>query len=148
MVSSNSSLPPFLKRCPKCGSEEIQRSRRKNLAERALGFAVLPWRCTVCYVRFYRPTWKSPAKSRVAAQKATAPTKAAYAAARGEEHSLGLREKILPGFIKRNPMLMFFVPARRKQRHMQHAMPFGAKQFRSRPIQQQAPRAAYTNREA
>ena len=44
-------------RCPKCGSKEIHRSHRKNIAERAFSFLVLPWRCSICYVRFFRLRW-------------------------------------------------------------------------------------------
>ncbi len=54
-----------LERCPKCGSQEIQRSHRKNIVERALSFAILPWRCTVCYVRFFRPSWLKTARHRI-----------------------------------------------------------------------------------
>ncbi len=40
-------------RCPKCASKELQRSRRKNLLERAISPVLLPWRCNVCYARFF-----------------------------------------------------------------------------------------------
>ena len=41
--------------CPNCKSLSIRRSRRKNVAERALSLAYLPWRCTACDSRFFRP---------------------------------------------------------------------------------------------
>jgi hypothetical protein len=41
--------------CPKCRSRTIHRSHRKNMAEIALGVALLPWRCSLCYARFFRP---------------------------------------------------------------------------------------------
>lgn len=44
-------------RCPKCASKEIQRSRRRNMFERAISSVMLPWRCNVCYARFFRPFW-------------------------------------------------------------------------------------------
>jgi hypothetical protein len=46
-----------LERCPKCRSKEIMRSHRRNPLERALSVFVLPWRCSCCYARFYRPRW-------------------------------------------------------------------------------------------
>ncbi len=53
-----------LERCPKCGSREIHRSHRKNIAERALSLVFLPWRCDICYVRFFRGRWRKPAPRR------------------------------------------------------------------------------------
>lgn len=50
-------------RCPKCGSADLVRSRRRNFLERALSDAVLPYRCEYCHVRFFRthdPVAESP----------------------------------------------------------------------------------------
>jgi hypothetical protein len=41
-------------RCPKCGSADLVRSRRRNFLERAISEVVLPYRCEYCHVRFYR----------------------------------------------------------------------------------------------
>jgi hypothetical protein len=43
--------------CAKCGSLEIMRSHRRNPLEVMLSAFILPWRCRVCFHRFYR--WRS-----------------------------------------------------------------------------------------
>lgn len=49
------------KSCPKCGSLELGRSHRKNPLEVAASAFVLPWRCRVCYARFFKPRSFQPA---------------------------------------------------------------------------------------
>ena len=39
--------------CAKCGSSEIMRSHRRNPLEVILSAFFLPWRCRVCFHRFY-----------------------------------------------------------------------------------------------
>ena len=41
-------------RCPKCGSKDLMRSRRRNFIERGLSNVMLPFRCRRCYSRFFR----------------------------------------------------------------------------------------------
>lgn len=48
-------LPKNRDRCPKCGSKDFLRSRRKNFIEFGLSKFVLPYRCPHCYLRFFRP---------------------------------------------------------------------------------------------
>jgi hypothetical protein len=41
--------------CPKCGSGDVCRSRRHGIVERWLKFLmIVPFRCDVCSVRFFR----------------------------------------------------------------------------------------------
>jgi len=47
-------LPRNRDRCPKCGSKDFLRSRRKNFLEFAVSRLVLPYRCPHCYLRFFR----------------------------------------------------------------------------------------------
>jgi len=63
--------------CSKCGSQEITRSHRKNPLEFALSFAVLPWRCRVCYNRFFRHRRFQPAPAAPSAAKTTEESKTA-----------------------------------------------------------------------
>lgn len=123
--------PNCVERCPKCGSKEIQRSRRKNILELTFGFLVLPWRCTVCYVRFYRPSWMKgvPRRMNVMKHFDAAPVAAAQNA-EASENLLHPGKKTAPRFVQRDPMLGFF-PARRQMRHMQDAMTLRAQQLRS-----------------
>jgi uncharacterized protein with PIN domain len=58
-------------RCPRCGSQHLSRSHRKNAFERLLSHVFLPWRCRDCYARFFRSRWaniqeESPPKARAA----------------------------------------------------------------------------------
>lgn len=132
-----------LERCPKCGSKELQRSRRKNILEYAIGFAFRPWRCGVCFVRFFRPRWMKAAPRRVdiagrfdkKPSDGTTPVKAVPTAPGSTDVSLSTGKETAPRFVKRNPMLGFFVPARRKMRDVQDTMSLSAKQFGSRPLQ-------------
>jgi len=48
-------LPRNRDRCPKCGSRDFSRSRRKNFVEFGISKFVLPYRCQHCYLRFFRP---------------------------------------------------------------------------------------------
>jgi C4-type Zn-finger protein len=48
-------LPKNRDRCPKCGSKDFLRSRRKNFIEFGVSKFVLPYRCPHCYLRFFRP---------------------------------------------------------------------------------------------
>src|SRR5579875_1748062 len=48
-------LPRDRDRCPKCGSKDFLRSRRKNFIEFSVSKFVLPYRCPHCYLRFFRP---------------------------------------------------------------------------------------------
>lgn len=131
-----------VERCPKCGSKEIQRSRRKNLIEVALGFLFLPWRCTVCFIRFYRPRWMKAAPRRVETAKRLDPkggarkpsASAAVAGAAPSGSSLGSGKETAPGVVERNPVLGFF-PAGREMRNVQDAVPFRAEQLGSGPVQ-------------
>ncbi|HME98420.1 MAG TPA: hypothetical protein VKK06_01005 [Terriglobia bacterium] len=42
--------------CLKCGSSDIRRSKRHGPLEWVLKrFFIVPWRCMVCYNRFFRP---------------------------------------------------------------------------------------------
>ena len=47
--------PKNRERCPKCGSRDFLRSHRKNFMEFAFSAFVLPYRCSHCYFRFFRP---------------------------------------------------------------------------------------------
>jgi DNA-directed RNA polymerase subunit RPC12/RpoP len=47
-------LPRNRDRCPKCGSKDFLRSRRKNFIEFGISKLVLPYRCSHCYRRFFR----------------------------------------------------------------------------------------------
>jgi hypothetical protein len=47
-------LPRNRDRCPKCGSKDFRRSRRKNFIEFGISRFVLPYRCPHCYLRFFR----------------------------------------------------------------------------------------------
>jgi hypothetical protein len=42
--------------CPKCGGKQIRRSRRNGIGETLLHllFFTSPYRCRVCYKRFFR----------------------------------------------------------------------------------------------
>src|SRR5579875_471835 len=133
----NEVAPPLFGGCPKCKSREIQRSHRKNPFEYVIGVAVLPWRCNVCYARFFRPRWAKAVRRRIDVmrqfpmdRRATAKRKPTRAAI-----SFGVDEKVSPGIIERYPVLGLFIPARRKMRHMEHAVALSAKQFRPRPVQ-------------
>jgi hypothetical protein len=46
--------------CPNCKGTDIKRSHRRNLTERILSIAVLPYRCEACNVRFFIPRWMAP----------------------------------------------------------------------------------------
>lgn len=117
-------------RCPKCASKEVQRSRRKNFFERIIGAAVLPWRCNICYARFFRPFWFEAEPRRLDIRrhfekKSHTPRPRRTEAARA--NLFGWSEETLPGFIKRNPTLAFLIPTRSHVRHVKHAMPLGTK---------------------
>ena len=116
-------------RCPKCASKEIQRSRRRNILERAIGPVALPWRCNVCYVRFFRPFWFKAEPRRIDFRRHFAQPVVQTAQRRRATEPALLRwsEQALPGFIKRNPALAFLIPARSHVRHVEHAVPFGTK---------------------
>ena len=123
-----------VERCPKCGSKDIQRSRRKSIVDFAVGFALRPWRCMICFVRFYRPRWMKAAPRRVElgarrfeTKAASAKTSAASASARSSFHA---SEETTPGIVKRHPLLGFF-PAGHEVGDMQDSVTFRAEQLRS-----------------
>lgn len=99
-------------RCPKCGSKEVQRSHRKNIFEFGLGFVFLPWRCTVCYVRFYRPSWMKAAPRQLNLAKQFGAAKTATATTQAARISLRSGKKTAPRVVEGNPMLGL-IPARR-----------------------------------
>lgn len=125
-------------RCPKCGSKEVQRSRRKNILEFMFGFAFLPWRCQLCFNRYYRPSWVKAARRRIDVAKqfqaqANAPKAAAASAGADQppsQSSFSSSKQTSPGVVERNPVLGFF-PTGRQMRHVQDAVTFRAKQFGS-----------------
>jgi len=46
--------------CPRCKAPESRRSARRGHWERILGLVALPYRCSSCYLRFFRPRWPRP----------------------------------------------------------------------------------------
>ncbi len=63
--------------CSKCGSQDIARSHRRNPLEVALSVVVLPWRCRVCFSRFFR--LRSFQAAPMATEERTSATKSASA---------------------------------------------------------------------
>ena len=134
----------FEERCPKCGSKDIQRSRRKNIVDFALSLLFRPWRCTICFTRFYRPRWLKalPRRNDIVKRfdskggsgKGSASAAPAGAGDAVSGSSLSASKETAPGIVKRNPVLGFF-PARHEVGNMQDAVPFRAEQLGSRPIQ-------------
>lgn len=112
-------------RCPKCASKEIQRSRRKNIVERAIGLLVLPWRCNVCYVRFFRPFWFKAQPRRIEIQRHFGKPDARVSLKRrvaGQPALLRWSKETLPRFVKRNPAFAFFFPTRRHVRDVEDSV--------------------------
>lgn len=56
--------------CPACGSDELRRSSRRNILEKALGLLVLPYRCNKCLQRCFRSALDP--QDRIPAQQAPA----------------------------------------------------------------------------
>jgi hypothetical protein len=129
LMEHNGVTPKYYGRCPKCASKELQRSRRKNVFERLISYVVLPWRCNICYTRFFRPFWfkAEPRQLDVGRQFQNKSSKVVQSAAPARSGLFGMSEKALPGFIKRNPALAFLIPARSHVRHVKDAMPLGTK---------------------
>src|SRR5581483_10154231 len=128
-------------RCPKCASKEIQRSRRRNMFERAISSVMLPWRCNVCYARFFRPFWFKAEPDALTCDgmskrsRTRRKRKKPRGAHRRDWGSLRWSKQAFPGFIKRNPALAFLVPTRRHVRDVEHTVAFAAKQLGTRPVQ-------------
>jgi hypothetical protein len=88
-----------VERCPKCRSKEIQRSRRKSILDFALGFVLRPWRCTICFTRFYRPRWMKAVPRRVDLLKQGSTAKAMAANSSPGDQSVSSREQTAPGIV-------------------------------------------------
>lgn len=114
-------------RCPRCRSIELHHSRYRNLLERACGPVLSPWRCEICFARFYRPFWFKAEPRKVDLKRHFDKPAAPPADAKANSDSFSASEKTLPGFIKRNPVLAFFMPTRRHVRDVKHSVPFGTK---------------------
>ena len=122
MMGHDGMANSYYGRCPKCASKQVQRSRRKNFVERAMGPIVLPWRCSICYTRFFRPFWFKAESRRSDIERHFQKTPK-----RAQAGLLGMSKEALPRFIQRNPALAFLIPTRRHVRHVQHAVSFGTK---------------------
>lgn len=129
-MKHNGAGEKYYGRCPKCASKEVQRSRRKNFFERALGPIALPWRCSVCYARFFRPFWFKAEPRRMELsrhfQKTTRHNEPP-SDARARTSLFRLSKQTLPGFIQRNPALAFLIPTRRQVGNVQNTVPFSTK---------------------
>jgi hypothetical protein len=56
-ISSERGLVPAApsRTCPRCGSDDLRRSGKRTLFDRVLRlFALKPYRCRACRVRFHR----------------------------------------------------------------------------------------------
>ena len=45
------------RQCPRCESDRVCRSHRRFVVERIIGAIVLPYRCELCSLRFFRLRW-------------------------------------------------------------------------------------------
>jgi hypothetical protein len=113
-------------RCPRCKSTDLHLSRYRNLLERFCGPVISPWRCNICFARFFRPFWFKAEPRKVDLRKHF-DKQPAPPEAKSNSASFSASEESLPGFIKRNPALAFLVPTRRHVRHVKHTVPFGTK---------------------
>ena len=119
-----------VERCPKCGSKDIQRSRRRSILDFAIGFVFRPWRCTVCFVRFYRPRWMKGAPRHIEVGKPPVSAKTSVTGMTHAEGSVSPGKETPPGIVERNPLLGFF-PAGGEVRHVQDSVTFRAEQLGS-----------------
>ena len=113
-------------RCPRCKSTELHPSRHRNMLERACSRFIAPWRCNLCFARFFRPFWfkAEPRKEDVRKHFDKGPARGGPQA---KSTSVSTREEPLPGFIKRNPALAFLIPTRGHVRNVKHTVPVGTK---------------------
>lgn len=118
-------------RCPRCASTDLHLSRYRNMLERALGSIAQPWRCNICYARFFRPFWfKAEPKRMDLRRRCDRKTGDNGGHKRQSSARSGLlrgREQFLPRFIKRYPALAFLFPARSHVRDVKDPMSFGTK---------------------